>query len=487
MGSEGELTPLLRIASKQPARGQQFLVAFCGSLVAMIVGSTDALPSSLIPQLIEEGLAKNLEEAAILGTVYLVTAGPTSLIGGILGDWLGRRRTLLLCCPILLAGYISLPLAPTLIWILPSRILSALGSWLAFPLSGILIAEFAHPSLRGTLCSLPSVFMGLGELITYLLGALLPWRLMSWLLLFQPLLLLLLVLLIPESPQWLALQGQEEKARTSLNWVRGTSWNCEPELEEMLSCERSPDILDRLAILRSRPFLRSLAVTSSLFFLCQFTGIATLVAFMAPVLADSGLTFSPLAASVIIGSVRVATACISSFLLKNANRKGMFSSCSFILSLCSAALAAFSHWRTDLLAISPALGPRLLSSYNCQHNVLLPRLWHQPCDASHKERDVPRQCQVGLALTSSSLLFSFLFPIRSLGSSLVLTIAVISAAINAGLYPVLLRLTSFSVVFTIYSGATFVMFLLAVRIIPDHRGLTLTTIEQMNEREENLQ
>ena len=85
------------------------------------------------------------------------------------------------------------------------------------------------------------------------------------------------------------------------------------------------------------------------------------------------------------------------------------------------------------------------------------------------------------------LLFSFLFPIRSLGSSLVLTIAVISAAINAALYPVLLRLTSFSVVFTIYAGATFVMFLLAVRIIPDHRGLTLATIERMNEREEDSQ
>jgi len=353
---ESEQTPLLSSHAEQPARDRQLLVGVCGSLVAMMVGSTAALPSSLIPQLIEEGLAKDLEDAAILGTAYLYTAGPASFLGGLLGDWLGRRRTILLCWPILLAGYLSLPLAPTLVWILPSRILSALGSWLAYSSASILVAEFVHPSLRGSLCSMPSVFLAVGMLVTYILGLLLPWRLMAWLLLCQPPVLLLLLLLIPESPQWLALQGQREKARSSLIWVRGSSWNCEAELEEMLASERPPHILERLAILRSKPFLRSLAISGGLFFLCQYTGIATLVVFMAPVLADSGLTISPLVASVIIGSVRVATSCLSSVLLKNANRKYMFSSCSFLLSLCCAALAAFSHWKKELLAISPTLG-----------------------------------------------------------------------------------------------------------------------------------
>ena len=353
---ESEQTPLLSSHAEQPARDRQLLIGVCGSLVAMMVGSTAALPSSLIPQLIEEGLAKDLQDAAILGTAYLYTAGPASFLGGLLGDWLGRRRTILLCWPILLAGYLSLPLAPTLVWILPSRILSALGSWLAYSSASILVAEFVHPSLRGSLCSMPSVFLAVGMLVTYILGLLLPWRLMAWLLLCQPPVLLLLLLLIPESPQWLALQGQREKARSSLIWVRGSSWNCEAELEEMLASERPPHILERLAILRSKPFLRSLAISGGLFFLCQYTGIATLVVFMAPVLADSGLTISPLVASVIIGSVRVATSCLSSVLLKNANRKYMFSSCSILLSLCCAALAAFSHWKEELLAISPTLG-----------------------------------------------------------------------------------------------------------------------------------
>ena len=66
-----------------------------------------------------------------------------------------------------------------------------------------------------------------------------------------------------------------------------------------------------------------------------------------------------------------------------------------------------------------------------------------------------------------------------------MTIAVFSSGINASLYPVMIRLTSFSAVFIVYAIATLVMFLLAVRIIPDHRGLTLATIERMDEREED--
>ena len=64
-----------------------------------------------------------------------------------------------------------------------------------------------------------------------------------------------------------------------------------------------------------------------------------------------------------------------------------------------------------------------------------------------------------------------------------LTTAVLSSSLNASLYPVLLNLTSFAVVFTVYAVVTLVMFLLAIRIIPDHRGLTLAAIEGLDDQE----
>ena len=49
----------------------------------------------------------------------------------------------------------------------------------------------------------------------------------------------------------------------------------------------------------------------------------------------------------------------------------------------------------------------------------------------------------------------------------------------------MLNLTSFAVVFIIYAVVTLVMFLLAIRIIPDHRGLTLAAIEGLDDQGEN--
>ena len=59
---------------------------------------------------------------------------------------------------------------------------------------------------------------------SYALGYLLPWRTMAFVLAYQPPLLLLCLLLLPESPQWLALQGRREEASASLSWARGTEF-----------------------------------------------------------------------------------------------------------------------------------------------------------------------------------------------------------------------------------------------------------------------
>ena len=463
MGGASESSPLLGSPGGppvQPAWAPQLLAALCGGLIAMVVGSTVSLPSALIPQLVEDGLARDLAEASVLATAYLYTAVPACLAGGLLSDWIGRRLTVLLSCPVLLAGYLAVPLAPSLSWLVPARLLSALGAWLAYPSANILVTEFVHPSVRGSLGSFTSLFLAVGMLQSYLLGYLLPWRSLCWVLVFQPPLLFLCLLLLPESPQWLALQGRRREAAASLAWARGKDWDCGPELEELLSRERPPGVREKLATLASRPFLRSLAISGGLFFLCQYTGISTLVVFMEPVFADSGLSLSPRLAPVIIGMVRVVTSCCSSAVLRRANRKYMFSSCSLLLSLCCAAMAAFSHWRLDLLALSPSLG-------------VLPLVIAILMFVSHA---------FGINAVMH-LITGEMFPgaARSLGSSLTLAIAIMGNGLNASLYPVVLHLTSFSCVFAIYAVATLAMFVLAVRVIPDHRGLSLVTIERREE------
>ena len=124
--------------------------------------------------------------------------------------------------------------------------------------------------------------------------------------------------------------------------------------------------------------------------------------------------------------------------------------------LCCASMAAFSHWRLALLALSPALGalPLAIAILMFMAHAMMNAVMH--------------------------LITGEMFPgaARSLGSSLALALAILGTGLNSSLYPVLLEATSFSCVFLVYSAATLAMFLLAVRTIPDHRGLTLASIER---------
>ena len=95
MGGPCESFPLLGPPGAQLAWAPQLHAAMSGGMIAMMIGTTVSLPSILIPWLVAEGLARDLGEAAVLATSYLYSAVPACLLGGLLSDWLGRRRTAL--------------------------------------------------------------------------------------------------------------------------------------------------------------------------------------------------------------------------------------------------------------------------------------------------------------------------------------------------------------------------------------------------------
>ena len=81
--------------------------------------------------------------------------------------------------------------------------------------------QYASTPRRGAFLSLFALMIGLGVLLVYTLGSLLPWR--PTVLLLPGLLLLLLVALVPapESPIWLLGNRGKEEAQKALEWVRG--------------------------------------------------------------------------------------------------------------------------------------------------------------------------------------------------------------------------------------------------------------------------
>ena len=83
------------------------------------------------------------------------------------------------------------------------------------------IAESTESHIRGLLGSVPALFMALGILITYVVGAFIPWHHLSYFCAAFPVLLLFSMLLLPETPTWLITNDREERAKKALSWLRG--------------------------------------------------------------------------------------------------------------------------------------------------------------------------------------------------------------------------------------------------------------------------
>ena len=69
--------------------------------------------------------------------------------------------------------------------------------------------------------SLTATALALGIVVTYVIGAFVDWYVLAWILSSFPLILLVGMSFLPETPVWLLTHGRQDEARRSLQQLRG--------------------------------------------------------------------------------------------------------------------------------------------------------------------------------------------------------------------------------------------------------------------------
>lgn len=69
--------------------------------------------------------------------------------------------------------------------------------------------------------SLTATSLALGIVVTYVIGAFVDWHILAWILSAFPLVLLVGMAFLPETPVWLLTHGRQDEARHSLQQLRG--------------------------------------------------------------------------------------------------------------------------------------------------------------------------------------------------------------------------------------------------------------------------
>lgn len=210
--------------------------------------------------------------------------------------------------------------------------------------------------LRGALGAFFQLFLTVGILFIYVVGALTDWVTLSVLSAIFPVLLIIAVFFIPESPVYLVKQGQRQDAGAALKFFWGRQCdtqtalsNIQADLEQATGDARLSDLFT------VRSNMMALFISLSLMLFQQFSGINAVIFYAQSIFEAAGSTLPPALCTIIVGVVQVVMTVCSALLIEKAGRRILLLQSSVVMGLCLVMLGIYFMLKeggTDVTNIS---------------------------------------------------------------------------------------------------------------------------------------
>ena len=196
-------------------------------------------------------------------------------------------------------GYFAVFLAPNFSVLLTAHIFQVSAMGLADISPGVYLAEIATVKARGPMSGCNMTAGVVGTLFYTAICIILPIRFLSLAFAVHNMVVLLMVLLLPESPQWLVRKNKEEEAKAALLKLRGSTYQgIELEVDEIRLCTKLEEATSDKSLKQtfsSRQFTVPLATFSVVFLCVGLAGNDTMV-FYGPTIfsqVEATIAYSP--------------------------------------------------------------------------------------------------------------------------------------------------------------------------------------------------
>ncbi len=205
-----------------------FLMGFDASVISGVVGFIE---TEFDLTKIELGFS--VSSLALTATLAMMLAGPLS-------DRIGRRPVLKIAAVLFALSALASAIAPNFITLVAARMVGGLGVGAALIIAPMYIAEIAPPAIRGRMVSFNQLNIVIGISAAFFTNYLIltigqsdiawaellrlgewNWRWMLGIETLPAVLYFFALLIVPESPRWLAMQERDDEAREVLERVSG--------------------------------------------------------------------------------------------------------------------------------------------------------------------------------------------------------------------------------------------------------------------------
>ncbi|MDR1681295.1 MAG: sugar porter family MFS transporter [Prevotellaceae bacterium] len=277
---------------------------------------------------------------ALIGSIVGVS------IAGLLSDFFGRKKILLLAAVLFAVSAIGCAVSADILQLVVYRIVGGIGIGVVSIVSPLYISEVSAAQYRGRMVALYQLAITIGFLGAYLVNfgllsfstggaaditvptlhkifASEVWRSMLGMAMGPALLFFITIFFIPESPRWLILKKREPKAKQTLMRIFRTETAAGRELNATRDAVAGETKSEWRTLLRPG-ILKAILIGSAIAILGQFMGVNAVLYYGPEIFENNGLSGGDsLFYQVMVGLANMIATVIAVFIIDRVGRKNL--------------------------------------------------------------------------------------------------------------------------------------------------------------------
>lgn len=265
------------------------------------------------------------------------------LFAGILSDKFGRKLTMIISASLFSVSALGCAVCADFTQLVLYRIIGGVGVGVVSIVSPLYISEVAVAQYRGRLVSLYQLAVTIGFLGAYLVnyqlltwsesgvlsGAPLldkifiseVWRGMLGMETIPALMFFIIIFFIPESPRWLIVRGQENRAMNILKRIYGSATEAAGQLDETKSV-LTEESSSEWSMLLKPGIMKAVVIGVSIAMLGQFMGVNAVLYYGPSIFENAGLSGGDsLFYQILVGLVNTLTTVLALVIIDKVGRK----------------------------------------------------------------------------------------------------------------------------------------------------------------------